>query len=274
MAHPLAGRARRGRARDSPVIHPNQIKRQADDDDLGAPAVERDYTLAHVLTAIARRDDRAQIAFKGGTALRLCHFDDYRYSADLDFSLIGGLLVEEALELIEKALGDVRERIGFPLLQLNDATPPRIEYVGPLEAKPRKLKLDLSGQELVEDTITLPVTRRYADQEAEQCLVYTLEEITAEKLRCVLQRLQCRDLYDLSELLVMHGVDAEGVWPAFERKARHRDRDPANFAEIFDSRVSEWERRWSAELIEYVAPVPHFDGLLRAVRRELRFALG
>jgi hypothetical protein len=39
------------------VIHQNVIKRKADEDGLPAPTVERDYVLAHVLTAIAERDE-------------------------------------------------------------------------------------------------------------------------------------------------------------------------------------------------------------------------
>ena len=34
------------------MIHQNLIKRRADEDGLSAPAVERDYVLAHVLAAI------------------------------------------------------------------------------------------------------------------------------------------------------------------------------------------------------------------------------
>ena len=34
-----------------------------------------------------------------------------------------------------------------------------------------------------------------------------------------------------------------------------------------------WEERWDKELIEYTTSPPQFDGVLRAVRRELRFAL-
>ncbi|MEX2448549.1 MAG: nucleotidyl transferase AbiEii/AbiGii toxin family protein [Solirubrobacterales bacterium] len=208
-----------------------------------------------------------------GTALRLCHFEDYRYSADLDFSLIGGLDIESALRLAVDALADCGERIGFPLLGLTGSTPPRIEYVGPLRAKPRLLKLDLAADELVENTATLPITQRYEDQEKRRCRVYTLEEIAAEKLRCVMQRLQCRDLYDLHQLLVARSVDAEAIWPLFERKARHRDRDPDRFGDCFADRESRWGERWDKELAEYVTSPPHFDGVLRAVRRELRFAL-
>ena len=255
------------------MIHQNAIKRRADEDGLPAPAVERDYVLAHVLTAISERDQEQRLVFKGGTSLRLCHFEDYRYSADLDFSLTGGVDVDGATRLIADALVDCRERIGLPLLELDERSPPRIRYVGPLGAKPRFVKLDLAGDELVENTTILPIRRRYEDQEAGRCRIYTLEEIAAEKLRCVMQRLQCRDLLDLHELLVVSSIDAEAAWPLFERKARHRDREPARFGESFDERVPRWEERWDRELVEYIASPPEFDGVLRSVRRELRFAL-
>jgi predicted nucleotidyltransferase component of viral defense system len=255
------------------VIHQNVIKRRADEDGLPAPAVERDYVLAHVLTAISKRDEEQQLVFKGGTSLRLCHFEDYRYSADLDFSLTGGLDAEGATRLIAESLVSCRERVGLPMLELDERSPPRIEYVGPLGAKPRFVKLDLAPDELVEDTTVLPIRHRYEDQEDGQCRVYTLEEITAEKLRCVMQRLQCRDLLDLYELLVVNDIDAEAVWPLFERKARHRDRDPDRFRESFNDRVPRWEERWDSELIEYTASPPEFDRVLRSVRREVRFAL-
>ncbi len=255
------------------MIHQNLIKRRADEDGLSAPAVERDYVLTHSLAAISEHDREGRLVFKGGSALRLCHFEDYRYSADMDFSLIGGLDVESALGLIADALVECGERVGFPLLGLDGSTPPRIEYVGPLGAKPRFLKLDLAADELVENMTTLPIRRRYEDQEERQCQVYALEEIGAEVLRCVMQRLQCRDLYDLYELLVVNGVDAETIWPLFETKARHRDRNPDRFGDSFTGHEPRWRERWEKELVEYVTSPPQCDGVLRAVRRELRFAL-
>lgn len=73
---------------------------------------------------------------------------------------------------------------------------------------------------------------------------------------------------------MVNEVDAEAAWPLFERKARHCDRDPDRFRESFDDRLRRWEERWDRELIEYTASPPEFDGALRSVRRELRFALG
>jgi predicted nucleotidyltransferase component of viral defense system len=271
----MAGRAGGREARTRAVIEPNVLIRQADAEGVSAVTVERDYVLAHVLAAIARRDEGGQIVFKGGTALRLCHFEAYRYSADLDFSLVDGLGLAEARELVVDSLADSQGRLELPVLRLNDASPPRIEYVGPLgRAKPRPIKLDLAHDELVEDTTTLPIISRYSDQESRDCRVYTLDEVGAEKLRCVIQQLQCRDLYDLHELLVAQDVDAQSIWPSFQRKARHRDIDPNLFASRFGEREPEWQRRWDDELAEYVTGgAPAFDGLIRAVRRELRFAL-
>lgn len=164
-------------------------------------------------------------------------------------------------------------RVSNPTAERCDSTPDRVRR-GPLGAKPRPLKLDIADDELVEDTTTLPIVSRYPDQEPRKCLVYTLDEVAAEKLRCVIQRLQCRDLYDLNELLVVRGVDARAIWPLFKRKARHRGVDPDRFAGRFEDRESEWKRRWDDELSEYVVGgSPHFEGLFRAVRRELRFAL-
>lgn len=256
------------------MIHPNLLMRQADRDRLTAATVERDYVLNHILAAIGERDDQAAIVFKGGTALRLCHFSTYRYSADLDFSVTGDMNIPDARTLIDEALTECRELVEFPTLRLSGSEPPRIEYVGPLGSRPRTIKLDLADNELVENTTRLPIIQRYPDQRPSRCLVYTLEEIAAEKLRCVIQRLQCRDLHDLYELLAVRQVDAVEIWPLFERKARQSGVDPTRFAERFLGREAEWARRWDSELAEYASgDVPHFDGALRAVRRELRFAL-
>jgi len=255
------------------VINRNQIIKQADDDRAPAATVERDYILSHVLAAIADCDQAERIVFKGGTALRLCYFEDYRYSADLDFSLIGELDRPSALDAVAGALVVCQQALGISQLSLTDATPPRIEYVGPL-GRPRRLKLDLADDELVENTTRRPVFRRYSDQGEGDCLAYTLEETAAEKLRCVIQRLQCRDLYDIHELFVVRGLDPSFVWPLFERKTRHRQLDPSLFPTRFEERLPQYEARWTNELSDHVpGDPPPFETLLRAVRRALRDSL-
>ena len=69
------------------MIDRNEIIRRADADEVPAPTVERDYVLTHVMCAIAQHAAARGMIFKGGTALRLCYVEEFRYSADLDFSL-------------------------------------------------------------------------------------------------------------------------------------------------------------------------------------------
>jgi hypothetical protein len=59
--------AERDRRRSRTVIDRNEIIRQADQDRLPAPTVERDYILSHVLAAIADCEQDERIVFKGGT---------------------------------------------------------------------------------------------------------------------------------------------------------------------------------------------------------------
>ena len=120
-----------------------QITRQAARDGVPAPTVERDYVLAHIMAALGTLDDGHGLVFKGGTALRLCYFEDYRYSADLDFSVVEGS-IDAAYATIETALGAVAGAVDA--LHLTDHEPKRIAYRGPL-GRQRYLKLDITSSE-------------------------------------------------------------------------------------------------------------------------------
>jgi hypothetical protein len=49
--------------------------------------------------------------------------------------------------------------------------------------------------------------------------------------RCILQRLQCRDFYDLYILLYVERVDPQEAVELFRRKARHLNLDPDTFGD-------------------------------------------
>ncbi len=82
MASPLGADAQRARQRGSAMITRAQITRRASRDGVPARTVEKDYVLAHIVAAVANLGEDSPLIFKGGTSLRLCHFEDYRYSAD------------------------------------------------------------------------------------------------------------------------------------------------------------------------------------------------
>lgn len=208
--------------------------------------------------------------FKGGTALRVCFYEEFRYSADLDFSLVETPL-EDALDAIERALTLCQEERGVETLILHRDSG-QVAYSGPM-GRERTVKLDIATDELVISTISVPLIVRYDDQTnpSPSTKAYAIEEIAAEKLRCVIQRLQCRDVSDLHRLLVQEGVDVDESWALFEEKARHRGFEPEQFAERLQSRSANYERRWTDELeVHLGAGVPHFEGTMRELRRALR----
>jgi predicted nucleotidyltransferase component of viral defense system len=225
------------------------------------------------VSSLAGIDRPDGIFFKGGTALRLLFFKDFRYSADLDFTLVD-LSKDDALHVLSDAADECRRALEFPELFV-EANGERISYLGPLGTK-RTLKLDLATDELVIDTTARVMIARYDDQDdfGIEIPVYSLEEISAEKLRCVIQRLQCRDITDLHHLLVVERLDLDSIWPIFGEKAKHKGFEESQFSKRLESRSSNYERLWEAELeVHFGRDVPHFEQTMRELRRELRSKL-
>jgi uncharacterized protein len=257
------------------VLTRHAITQRADADGVDAAIVERDYILAHIVAQLHRAtpEDGGRLVFKGGTALRFIHIAEYRYSADLDFTVLEG-----DAEPAVAALGDVLEaaRLHSALthLELTGAKKPAIVYMGPLGgAKPRHIKLDVAANEHVESVTQRTILDVWPDlPPSVPFAVYSIEEIGAEKLRCIIQRVQCRDLYDLFRLTEDAGVSVAEIRPLFERKARSKGLDPNSFRDRFEDRIERYKRRWTDEMGEHLADPPRFDDVVRIVRRHLRGA--
>jgi predicted nucleotidyltransferase component of viral defense system len=257
------------------VLTRHGITRRADDDGVAAAVVERDYILAHVVAQLHRAspEDGGRLVFKGGTALRLVYLDEYRYSADLDFTLIGGN-VEPAVAALGGVLTAARLHATIPHLELTDGDAPSIAYIGPLGAsKARHIKLDIAVDEHVEVVGKQVIRHVWADLPDPLAFdVYPIDEIAAEKLRCIIQRVQCRDIYDLFRLTEEVHVSLAEIRPLFERKARAKNIDPKTFRDRFEDRVERYKKRWAAEMAEHMADAPNLDDVVRVVRRHLRAA--
>jgi uncharacterized protein len=265
--------SRRARSGGKTLITKGAITKIADRDGVGAIVVERDYVLTHMIDSLASLDPPRGLVFKGGTALRLCFYEDFRYSADLDFSLVD-VSVEDATQLLTRAAAKCVDEIGFPQLQLTDTTPPWLVYTGPL-GREREIKVDLADDELVLDTTLSSVIKRYSDQadDRPELWTYTLLEITAEKLRCVIQRQQCRDISDLHRLLVYERVDVNHAWELFEAKARAKNIEPSKFEERLNSREQQYRKQWDRELGDLDPGYVDANTVFRELRRALRDVL-
>jgi uncharacterized protein len=263
------------------MISTGAITKRANEEQLPAQTIERDYVLAHLCADIGAIGD-PRLVFKGGTLLRLCYFDPFRYSADLDFSATDGLSRGEAMSIVAAAATACRERAELPTLEVaaGDRETAWMTYVGPLASRPRTLKLDISDTEMVETHARLVLHARWPDlPEGAAIEGYTPDEVSAEKLRCIAERLQCRDLYDLHELLGDGQVQPLEAWELYLRKAandaaRGRQRTaPRQWAAAFDRRMDAYRERWDQELGDYLGDIPAFGDVDRRTRRQLAAVL-
>ena len=49
--------------------------------------VQKDYVIGWLLRAISEHEVLSKWLFKGGTCLKKCYFETYRFSQDLDFTI-------------------------------------------------------------------------------------------------------------------------------------------------------------------------------------------
>ena len=260
------------------MIAKGAITKRANAEQMPAQTIERDYILNHLCAEVgAVREPR--LVFKGGTLLRLCYFEAYRYSADLDFSALNGLSRTDAIAIIAKAVTACRQRLELPTLSLStdDGSTTWITYIGPLAAHPRKLKLDISDSELVETHRRMALHIRWPDlPEAAAIEGYTLDEVGAEKLRCIAERAQCRDLYDLDTLLDGNYIEPLEIWELYRRKAANdlaqgkQRTPPQEWANAFSRRLDTYKRLWDKELRDFIpGDIPLFGGIERRIKRRL-----
>lgn len=181
--------------------------------------IQKDYVIGWLLKAISDHPQLSQWVFKGGTCLKKCYFETYRFSEDLDFTIpldqsISNDLIEAYLEQVTAWIED-NSGLTFPRQdwKINKYTNPRgntsfqvkISFDGPLLSSSKKslprLKFDLTQDEIIVNTPELRnVHHGFSDEfnPSPQILCYTINEFLAEKSRALFERNgRARDVYDI-----------------------------------------------------------------------------
>ena len=243
--------------------------------------IEKDYILSWILQGIAQHEELSKaIVFKGGTVLKKVYFEDYRFSEDLDFTLLEDSITnEQILEWFEEVFEYIKEEANIPLEIIDNNKHEDgginfyISYVGPLGGlgANKKVKVDISRSEnLVFKPVLNDVFIGYTDQEEHQLLCYSLEEILVEKLRSVIQRMQARDFYDIWYLLEVHGMEVDFYINEFKTKCESKEVNPADFHNKLEQRLPQYNGRWQKSMADQIHDLPDFDTVLRGVARHLK----
>lgn len=162
------------------MIRKQDILDRAAEWQLRPEIVEKDYIFGWLLAGIATTPLREHWIFKGGTAIKKCYFETYRFSEDLDFSLLdrAAYSQHELAENFRALTNHVSEIAGieFPSdaisvrerrnLQGRQTFEGRVGYRGPL-AYPGtpKILFDLTRHEAVLDApAERPILHPYPDE--------------------------------------------------------------------------------------------------------------
>ncbi len=262
------------------MIRPGEIQIKARDAGVRDQQIEKDYILSWLLQGISQHKLADKIAFKGGTVLKKVYFDDYRYSEDLDFTLLDNTITNEQIfNWFDQVFEYVKEEANIPLeiIENNEHEDGGINfyisYVGPLggTGSGRKIKVDISRSEHLAFTPKYcQAIINYSDLEEYQVLCYTLEEVIVEKLRSVMQRMQARDFYDIWYLVEVYGMDVTFYQTEFIEKTRSKGLDPASFHLKLEQRLPQYKGRWESSMSDQIHDLPSFEQVEREVMRQLK----
>src|SRR5690554_5721918 len=127
------------------MIQAKEINTVATKNKLKDTQIEKDYILSWILFGIANNDLLSTVlVFKGGTVLKKTYFQDYRFSEDLDFTLLEEKTTnEELFQEFEKVYAFVKEEANITL-QFGESNTHSsgslafyVNYIGPLQGSIR-----------------------------------------------------------------------------------------------------------------------------------------
>lgn len=263
------------------MIGRDEVLELAREFQLTANVVEKDYALGWMLAGIANHPAlRDSWVFKGGTCLKKCYFETYRFSEDLDFTLRDPAHLDQAFldatfaEIAEWVLetaglelpADARRFEIYENNRGHSAGEGRLGYRGPLGrgGDPPRIKLDLASDELLAlEPVRRPVHHPYSDAPAAgiHALCYAFEEVYAEKVRALAERQRPRDLYDVIHLHRRDDLtpDRAVVRATLQRKCEFKGIGVPTFATLQDRPERQAiETEWQQMLAHQLPSCPPF----------------
>ena len=202
------------------MIKQKEIVEIADRKQVPKLTIDKDWVLGHFLNAMfSFADVRGNFVFKGGTCLHKCFIKDYRFSEDLDFTLLdAGFDVNKPF--INKIMKKASEESGikFHLVDLYEQQSENIpqgykaviRFWGadhnpnqrplPPSRWQTSINVDISfSEKLLLHAVEKDIIHPYSDANLikNSAVCYDFTEILSEKIRALKQRNRPRDVYDV-----------------------------------------------------------------------------
>lgn len=263
------------------MIEKNEILTIAKNLSLSPDTAEKDYLLGWMLHGISEHQSTKDWAFKGGTSLKKCFFETFRFSEDLDYTLKDNAHLDvdfllgvfsEIAELLNETVGIefFPDRFKFKVIDKGNGSfsaQGKIHYNGPLNRKHSvaTIKLDLTTDEiLVLDAVRRKVHHPYSDEPAQgiHANCYAFEEVVAEKIRALAQRIRPRDLYDVVHFFRNREMikNPQLVYNVLGQKCAFKEMSIPTFEYIENhEKLDELEAQWDNMLAHQLPSLPPME---------------
>jgi len=270
------------------VISRDELLVQAEAFDLSEADVQRDYLFGWIISSIFRESSLAdRVTLKGGNALRKGYLPGTRFSDDLDFSARDRLDSEAVLAELNRVCAFASDATGVRF----DIDRNRLSGEQQIDRQRHVYKYRLYFKDLIGgrdhvtislrvdmteyDRLYLAVQERqlihpYSDADACTATIrcVKLEEALADKLKCLLQRRYCYDLFDLVYGVFLAkdiAVDRRELMRVFLRKTTFSASPSAARSLLLDLPLDIYRGWWHKVLVP-AANRLSFDSAVEALR--------
>jgi predicted nucleotidyltransferase component of viral defense system len=244
------------------MILKKEIEKKAIEHNVSRNTIDKDWVLGHFIDAIFSVEKcKKELVFKGGTCLRKCYINNYRFSEDLDFTSIdSGFVLDD--NLLTDVVELVTKKAEIPLhidrlTQLKHNGKPTgysaiMKFWGADHSKDQappvaqrwttSIKIEIIQYEkMIFPIVNRPVTHEYSDKlssavNAIPC--YDLMEVLSEKLRALIQRSYTapRDYYDIWYLAnYIADLDWSAITKAFYEKMKFKNIEFTGIEQLINS---------------------------------------
>jgi len=243
------------------MIPSREIREKARGYGVPETTIERDYAQNWLLKYFSN----LPMVLKGGTGIRKTYIENYRFSDDLDFTLLEDTNKETLKSYVKDAIIKTKEEIGINFdgnieIEENENGFEISVYFRILRniGNPYKIKLDLT--KFGREQILLAIEKKdiihlYSDDCFALIKVYSLEEIMAEKMRALFERIRPRDLYDV--WCLWDKVDKNRVLNILPEKCNLKK--VKLYIQSLINREDDFKNAWETSLNHQLKELPDFD---------------
>lgn len=266
------------------MIPLEEINAAAERFEVPAETIEKDYAICWALNCIATSKLKEDFIFYGGTAIKRIHFEDHRFSEDIDLISAKDFKLDEMAKMLNDSFDLARKEANLsfeidPEKTLSDDSRARMymSYSGYDEiiGAPKEIQIDFAhGREIAGQIENGKVIETYTDlkKKGRVLRVQTLNTIFANKLGLLpdSNRKEPRDVFDIWFLLNrldQFDFNLDQVKNTFKQKYGYYPSLSVLRPHLHNRSYAD---RWEIRLKKQIAHLPEIKGVMRDIEAKLK----